>query len=66
MKGTVKWFNAKKGYGFITDESGTDYFVHYSDIIGDGYRKLDDGQSVTFDTKDVDGRVAACNVKVVA
>ena len=66
MKGTVKWFNAKKGYGFITDESGTDYFVHYSDIIGDGYRKLDDGQSVTFYTKDVDGRVAACNVKVVA
>ena len=66
MKGTVKWFNAKKGYGFITDESGTDYFVHYSDIIGDGYRKLDDGQPVTFDTKDVDGRVAACNVKVVA
>ena len=44
--GTVKWFNAEKGYGFISRESGPDVFVHYSAIQGQGYRSLDEGQAV--------------------
>lgn len=48
--GTVKWFNAEKGFGFIAnDEGGDDVFVHFSAIIADGYRTLDEGQKVTFD-----------------
>ena len=50
--GTVKWFNAEKGYGFITnDESGEDVFVHFSAIEMDGYKALQEGQKVTFDTE---------------
>ena len=49
-RGTVKWFDAKKGYGFISGEDGEDYFVHYSDIAGTGFRTLAEGQSVSFDT----------------
>ena len=48
--GTVKWFNAQKGYGFITNEStGEDVFVHFSAIVSDGYKTLEEGQKVTFD-----------------
>lgn len=48
--GTVKWFNAEKGFGFIAnDEGGDDVFVHFSAIVADGYRTLDEGQKVTFD-----------------
>jgi cold shock protein len=47
--GTVKWFNADKGYGFISPESGEDVFVHFSAIQTDGYRSLDEGQAVEFD-----------------
>lgn len=47
-KGTVKWFNASKGYGFIARENGTDIFVHYDAIQGTGYRSLDEGQKVEF------------------
>ena len=48
--GTVKWFNAQKGYGFITNEStGEDLFVHFSAIVSDGYKTLEEGQKVTFD-----------------
>lgn len=47
-KGTVKWFNNSKGYGFITRENGEDVFVHYQSISGDGYKSLDEGQQVEF------------------
>lgn len=46
--GTVKWFNGSKGYGFIEREGGEDVFVHYSSILGDGYRNLEEGQRVEF------------------
>ncbi len=46
--GTVKWFNTSKGYGFITRDQGTDIFVHYSAIRGEGYRSLEEGQRVEF------------------
>ena len=49
--GTVKWFDEKKGYGFITEDGGKDVFVHYSAIIGDGFRKLAEGDKVTFEIK---------------
>ncbi|HGY55779.1 MAG TPA: cold-shock protein [Caldithrix abyssi] len=48
-KGTVKWFNSSKGYGFITREEGEDVFVHYNSIVGDGYRSLDEGDQVEFE-----------------
>lgn len=47
-EGTVKWFNGTKGYGFITQESGSDVFVHYQSIVGDGYKSLDEGDRVEF------------------
>ncbi|QQE78276.1 cold shock domain-containing protein [Alicyclobacillus sp. SO9] len=49
MQGTVKWFNADKGFGFISREDGDDVFVHFSAIEGDGFKTLEEGQSVTFD-----------------
>ncbi|MBO5598695.1 MULTISPECIES: cold-shock protein [unclassified Oribacterium] len=52
MKGTVKWFNNQKGYGFISDESGKDVFVHYSGLTGDGFKSLEEGQNVEFDVQD--------------
>ena len=48
-KGTVKWFNNQKGYGFISDESGKDVFVHYSGLNMDGYKTLEEGAAVSFD-----------------
>ena len=52
MKGTVKWFNNQKGYGFISDESGKDVFVHYSGPNMEGFKSLDEGASVEFDVID--------------
>jgi cold shock protein len=49
VKGTVKWFNDQKGYGFITPENGKDVFVHHSSIQGDGYKSLKEGQQVEFE-----------------
>jgi len=48
-QGTVKWFNAEKGFGFITRDEGGDVFVHHTAIVGEGYRRLDEGQKVSFD-----------------
>lgn len=48
VKGTVKWFNAGRGYGFITDEEGVDYFAHFSQIQQEGFKKLSTGQTVEF------------------
>lgn len=49
MTGTVKWFNATKGFGFITAENGNDVFAHFSQIQSDGFKTLEEGQNVTFD-----------------
>lgn len=51
-QGTVKWFNAEKGYGFISREGGEDLFVHYTEIQGSGYRSLDEGAKVEFEITD--------------
>jgi len=48
VTGTVKWFNATKGFGFIQQDEGEDFFVHYSAIVGDGYRSIEEGQRVEF------------------
>ncbi len=62
MKGTVKWFNAEKGYGFITGEDGKDVFVHYSAIEGDGFKTLDEGQSVEYNLTEGARGMQASNV----
>lgn len=54
MKGTVKWFNDQKGYGFIIGEDGKEYFVHFSSITGEGYRTLKEGAEVTFESTSSD------------
>ena len=64
-KGTVKWFNGTKGFGFITDESnGNDVFVHFSGIVTDGFKTLDEGQRVSFDVTRGDRGMQAVNVTV--
>ena len=64
-KGTVKWFNAQKGYGFFTNEStGEDVFVHFSGIAGEGYKSLEEGQNVTFDITEGNRGLQAVNVTV--
>ncbi len=60
--GKVKWFNAEKGYGFITTEDGKDVFVHFSAIQSDGYKTLDEGASVEFDVTESDRGPQASNV----
>ncbi len=60
--GKVKWFNAEKGYGFITTDEGKDVFVHYSAIQSDGFKTLDDGQAVSFDVVESDRGPQASNV----
>ncbi|UCE71040.1 MAG: cold-shock protein [Nitrospiraceae bacterium] len=61
--GTVKWFNESKGFGFITqDDGGPDVFAHYSEIQGDGFRNLAEGDAVTFDIVDGDKGPKATNI----
>ena len=64
MTGKVKWFNAEKGYGFIEREDGGDVFVHFSAIQGDGFKTLNEGQKVTFETETdpKNGKLRAANV----
>lgn len=64
-KGTVKWFNSQKGFGFITNaEGGEDVFVHFSGIAGDGFKTLEEGQAVTFDLEEGSRGMQAVNVTV--
>ncbi len=66
VAGKVKWFDAKKGFGFIEHEGGKDVFVHYSSIGGDGFRTLEDGENVEFDLIDSDKGLQAQNVSRVS
>ena len=63
-KGTVKWFNSEKGFGFISRDEGDDVFVHFSAITGDGFKTLNVGQEVTFDTEEGPRGLQAKNVSV--
>ena len=62
-KGKVKWFNAEKGYGFIASEDGTDVFVHFSAIVMDGYKTLEEGMEVTFEVSEGAKGPQASNVQ---
>jgi CspA family cold shock protein len=66
IEGTVKWFNATKGYGFISRKGGPDVFVHYSAIQGSGYRALEEGQKVEFTLEQGQKGPQASNVTVIA
>lgn len=64
-RGTVKWFDDEKGYGFIEQDVGEDLFVHYSDIEQEGYKTLEEGQAVEFDIEETEKGLAAKKVVVV-
>lgn len=63
--GTVKWFNEAKGFGFITQDDGTDVFAHFSAIQGDGFKTLDEGQEVSFDVVEGEKGPKAENIQKV-
>jgi len=63
--GTVKWFNAEKGFGFITDEDGQDYFAHFSQIQKDGFKSLDEGDRVEFTSDNTDKGLVATYIEVI-
>ena len=63
VKGTVKWFNDKKGYGFLSREDGDDVFVHFSNIEGEGFKTLREGDAVEFEVQDGPKGPQAVNVK---
>ena len=65
-QGTVKWFNAEKGFGFIERENGDDVFVHFSAIQSEGFKSLDEGQKVTFDVEQGPRGAQAANVQKTA
>jgi CspA family cold shock protein len=64
MRGTVKWFNDSKGFGFITQEDGGDIFVHHTSINGSGFKSLSEGQAVTFDIEKSPKGPRAINVTI--
>jgi len=64
-RGTVKWFNTSKGYGFITQENGEDVFVHYQSILGNSYRTLAENDKVEFSVKQGPKGLQAAEVKVI-
>ena len=66
MTGKVKWFDNKKGYGFIIDENGKEVFVHYTGIVKEGFKALSEGQNVEFELSNGDKGEQAVNVVVVA
>ena len=66
QQGTVKWFNAKKGYGFISQESGDDVFVHFSALNMDGFKELKDGERVEFEVTEGEKGPQAANVSRIA
>ena len=65
MKGTVKWFNNQKGYGFINGQEGNDVFVHFSGIVSDGFKTLEEGAEVEYDVTDGKKGPQAVNVTVI-
>lgn len=65
LQGKVKWFNKEKGFGFITSEEGKDYFVHFSEIVGEGFKNLEENQSVSFEVEEGAKGPIAVKVTVV-
>jgi len=65
QKGKIKWFNERKGYGFISIDNGDDVFVHYSEITGGGFKTLDENQEVSFEIKEGPKGLQATNVKTI-
>ncbi|OMH39914.1 MULTISPECIES: cold-shock protein [Desulfurobacterium] len=63
LTGTVKWFDSKKGYGFITADNGQDVFVHYTGIAGEGFKTLEEGERVTFNITETDKGLKAVDVE---
>jgi CspA family cold shock protein len=67
LTGTVKWFNEEKGFGFISQQDGgKDVFVHFRSILGEGFKKLVEGQTVSFDVEDGQKGPQAANVEVIS
>jgi CspA family cold shock protein len=64
-RGSVKWFDSKKGYGFIVNEQGQDCFIHYTNILGEGFRGLKDGQQVEYEQFQSEKGLACKNVRVI-
>jgi len=65
IKGTVKWFNERKGFGFLSQDDGDDVFVHYSSIQSSGFKSLTEGQSVEFETQEGPKGLQAVNVRAL-
>ena len=64
-QGTVKWFNADKGFGFISQDNGDDVFAHFTQIQGDGFKTLDEGQQVSFEIEMSNNKMQATNINKI-